>query len=139
MSESGAAFGGELSGHFYFRDYFFCDSAALVFISILNVMTRTGRSLAELIGPLDIYPAGGERNFKCDDKQGAFDRIAAKYDAGEIDFLDGVTVQFDDWWFNVRASNTEPLLRLNMEAVRADLLEEKLAEITPLLGKPVDY
>ena len=139
MSEAGAVFGGELSGHFYFRDFFFCDSAALVFISILNVMTRSGRPLSELIKPLDIYPASGERNFECEDKQAAFDHLTQKYADGEIDLLDGVTVQFDDWWFNVRASNTEPLLRLNIEAVRCDLLDAKLAEITPLLGKPVNY
>lgn len=136
MAESDAVFGGELSGHFYFRDFFYCDSGLLSFIAILNVMTTTGRSLHELIAPLNVYAASGERNFENDDKTGTFKRIAAKYGDAEIDDLDGVTVQYADWWFNIRASNTEPLLRLNMEAASPALLEKKLAELTPLLGKP---
>ena len=139
LSESNGVFGGELSGHFYFRDYFFCDSGMLAFIAVLNVLTRTGKSLAELMEPLDIYASSGERNFENDDKEGTFRRIAEKYKDAEIDYLDGVTVQYRDWWFNVRASNTEPLLRLNMEARDDTLLQKKLVELTPLLGKPVAH
>jgi phosphomannomutase len=139
MSENNAVFGGELSGHFYFRDYFYCDSAMMSFICIVNALTRSGKPLGELIRPLDIYAASGERNFENADKQGTFKRIEEKYADGEIDNLDGVTVQFDDWWFNVRASNTEPLLRLNMEAIDSDLLNRKVDELTPLLGEPVEH
>ena len=139
MAEKNAVFGGELSGHFYFRDFHYCDSGLLAFIAIVNILTRTGRPLAELIAPLDVYASSGERNFQNDDKEGTFRRIADRYRDAEIDHLDGVTVQYPEWWFNVRASNTEPLLRLNMEARTADLLAQKLAELTPLLGTPVEH
>ena len=139
MADQDAVFGGELSGHFYFRDYFYCDSGMLAFIAVLDVLTRTGQSLSSLIKPLDIYAASGERNFKNDDKTGAFKTLEQKYADAQIDTLDGVTVQYEDWWFNVRASNTEPLLRLNMEAKTRDQLETRLAEITPLLGDPVEH
>ncbi|MEW6252185.1 MAG: phosphomannomutase/phosphoglucomutase [Planctomycetota bacterium] len=139
LSESNGIFGGELSGHFYFRDFFFCDSGMLAFIAICNVLTRTNQSLAELIEPLDIYASSGERNFENDDKAGTLRRIAEKYKDAEIDYLDGSTVQYRDWWFNVRPSNTEPLLRLTMEARDDTLLAKKLAELAPLLGTQVSH
>lgn len=139
LAEADGVFGGELSGHFYFRDFFYCDSGMLAFIALLNVLTRSGRSLAALLAPLDIYASSGERNFENDDKAGTFHRIIERYRDAEIDQLDGVTVQYKDWWFNVRASNTEPLLRLNMEAINRELLEAQLGELTPLLGRPVEH
>ncbi len=139
MAEQDGIFGGELSGHFYFRDYFYCDSGMLAFIAILDVLTRSGQSLSSLIKPLDIFAASGERNFRNADKQGTFAELEKKYTDAQVDHLDGITIQYEDWWFNVRASNTEPLLRLNLEAKTRDLLESKLAEITPLLGEPVDH
>lgn len=139
MADANAVFGGELSGHFYFRDFFYCDSGMLAFIAVVNTLTRSGKSLAELIEPLNIYASSGERNFENDDKEGTFRRIEEKYRYAEIDHLDGVTVQYKDWWFNVRASNTEPLLRLNMEANNDQLLQQKLDELSPLLGKPVAH
>ncbi|MGE3182473.1 MAG: phosphomannomutase/phosphoglucomutase [Phycisphaerae bacterium] len=139
MAETDAIFGGELSGHFYFRDFFYCDSGMLVFIAMLNVLTRTNMKLSELIDPFKVYANSGERNFENPDKDGTFREIMDRYKDGELDTLDGVTVQYEDWWFNVRASNTEPLLRLNMEANTQELLDEKLAELTPLLGKPVEH
>lgn len=139
LAESRAIFGGELSGHFYFRDFYYCDSGMLAFIAVVNALTRTGKSLSELIEPLNIYASSGERNFENADPQGTFERLAAKYKDAEIDYLDGITVQYKDWWFNARPSNTEPLLRMNLEAVHDRLLLDKLAELTPLLGKPVDH
>jgi phosphomannomutase len=139
LADTNAVFGGELSGHFYFRDFFYCDSGMLAFIAILNVLTRTNKSLAELIEPLNIYASSGERNFENEDKDGTFQRVAEQYHDGEIDHLDGVTVQYKDWWFNIRGSNTEPLLRLNMEAANDTLLEQKLAELSPLLGTLVAH
>ncbi len=139
MAETNAIFGGELSGHFYFRDFYFCDSGMLAFIAIVNTLTQTGKTLAELIEPLNIYASSGERNFENDDKEGTLQRIAEVYADAEIDHLDGVTVQYPDWWFNVRASNTEPLLRLNMEARNDQMLLDRLAELTPLLGQAVDH
>ena len=137
MSESHAVVGGELSGHFYFRDFYYCDSGMMAFIAVVNLLTRSGHTLAELIEPLNIYASSGERNFENADKEGTFGRIAEQYNDAEIDYVDGVTVQYPDWWFNVRASNTEPLLRLNMEAANDSLLGQKLAQLAPLLGKPV--
>ena len=137
LSESRAVFGGELSGHFYFRDFYYCDSSMMAFIAVVNSLTRTGKSLAELIEPLNIYAHCGERTFENEDKEGTFQEIAEKYRDAEIDHLDGLTVQYPDWWFNLRASTTEPLLQVNMEAANDRLLNEKLAELAPLLGKPV--
>jgi phosphomannomutase len=139
MADNNAIFGGELSGHFYFRDFHFCDSGMLAFISIVNALTRTGKTLGELIAPLDVYVSSGEQNFENDDPKGTFEKIADKHSDAKIDYLDGVTVQYPEWWFNIRASNTEPLLRLNMEAASEDLLKAKMDALTPLLGKPVDH
>lgn len=136
LAESKGVFGGELSGHFYFRDFWYCDSGMMAFIAVVNVLTRTGHTLAELIRPLEKYHSSGERNFINDDKDGTFRKLADKYRDAEIDHLDGVTVQYDSWWFNVRASNTEPVLRLNLEAQSSDMVESKLAELAPLLGEP---
>ncbi len=134
MAETGAVFGGELSGHFYFRDFWNCDSGFLNFVAVLNVLNRTGRPLGELLRPLQKYPASGELNFENPDKEGTIQALATRYSDAEVDSLDGITVQYPTWWFNVRASNTEPLLRLNMEADTPELLQSKLAELKPLLG-----
>ncbi len=138
-AEAGAIFGGELSGHFYFRDFYFCDCGMLAFIEVVNMLTRSGKTLGEMVAPLNVYAASGERNFRNEDKEGTFQRIAERYGDAEIDYLDGISVHYDDWWFNVRPSNTEPLLRLNMEAQDREMLEEKLKELTPLLGDPVSH
>lgn len=136
MAEANGVFGGELSGHFYFRDFWYCDSGMLGFVAVVNALTRGGKPLSQLLAPFEKYFASGERNFENEDKDGTLDRLAKKYRDGEIDRLDGVTVQYPRWWFNVRASNTEPLLRLNLEADSQDLLNEKLHELEPLLGRP---
>jgi phosphomannomutase len=139
LAESNGVFGGELSGHFYFRDFFFCDCGLLAFIAVLNALTRSGKALSELIEPLNVYAMSGERNFENDDKAGTLKALAERYRDAEIDYLDGITVQYRDWWFNVRASNTEPLLRLNLEAPNDTALAQRLAEVTPLLGQPVEH
>jgi len=138
LAESNGVFGGELSGHFYFRDNWFCDSGLLAFVHLLNLLTAEGASLSELVKPLKRYYASGEKNFVNEDQDGTIRMLAERYSDGRVDFLDGVTVEYADWWFNVRKSNTEPLLRLNLEAKTAELLEEKLNELTPLLGRPAE-
>jgi phosphomannomutase len=138
LADHNGVFGGELSGHFYFHDFFNADSGLMAFMAVLNVLSRSGDSLGELLEPLGIYATSGELNFRNEDKDGTIRRIADKYSKGGIDYLDGITVQYPEWWFNLRPSNTEPLLRLNMEAVNQRLLESKLAEVTPLLGEPVE-
>jgi phosphomannomutase len=138
LADTKGIFGGEVSGHYYFRENFYCDSGMIAFAEILNLLTASGKSMSELIAPLRRFASSGERNFTNDDPRGTIKRLAAQYSSGDIDYLDGVTVQYKDWWFNVRPSNTEPLLRLNVEAAGEDLLKRKLAELCPLLGTEVE-
>jgi phosphomannomutase len=139
LAEKKGVFGGELSGHFYFKDNYYCDSGLLALIFVLNALTADAKSLSELIEPLKRFHASGERNFENDDKEGTIQRLAQEYADGEVDYLDGITVQYEHWWFNVRMSNTEPLLRLNIEADATALLDEKLAEVSERLGQPVAH
>jgi phosphomannomutase len=134
MADTNAAFGGELSGHFYFRDNWYCDSGMLAFVAVLNLLASEGKPLSKLIAPLCRYATSGERNFHNEDKDATIEKLLKKYADGQVDTLDGVTVQYADWWFNVRKSNTEPLLRLNLEAKTKELMDQKLADLTPLLG-----
>ncbi len=133
LRETGAAFAGELSGHYYFRDFFGADSGLYAFILLANLIS-TSRDLAGMVAAVDRYHGSGEINFEVDDQEAVFDRIRSLADQGaEIAELDGVTARFADWWCNVRASNTEPVVRLNLEADTPDLLEEKLAEIEKVI------
>jgi len=137
LRNSHAVFGGELSGHFYYRDNYCADSGLITLVHLLNILSTTEKPLSQLIRPLRRYHSSGEVNFKVDNKQARMDVLRRKYHAGQIDYLDGVTVGYKEWWFNCRASNTEPLLRLNVEAGTKELLDEKLAEISSELGTPV--
>lgn len=139
LAEKNAVFGGELSGHFYFRDNFFADSGAIAFARLLSVLSGQSDKLSKLVAPLYRYFATGEINFHVEDKDAMLRRLEQTYAGkGRIDFLDGITVELDGWWFNVRKSNTEPLLRLNLEAQTAQLRDEKFAELKALLGEPVE-
>ena len=137
LRDSHGVFGGELSGHFYYRDNYYADSGLITLVHVLNIVSEAQKPASELIKPLRRYYSSGEINFKVDDKQTKMAELAKKYSDGQIDYLDGVTVLYKDWWFNCRPSNTEPLLRLNIEAKKKKLLGEKLAEIEKQLGKPV--
>ncbi len=136
MRDSHAIFGGELSGHFYYRDNFYTDSALITLVHIINIAGEAKKPISELIEPLRRYYASGEMNFQVEDKQAKMDDLAKRYNDGQIDRLDGVTIGYKDWWFNCRSSNTEPFLRLNVEAKSKELLEEKLSDIEQILGKP---
>jgi len=135
LRDSHAVFGGELSGHFYYRDNYSTDSGLITLVHVLNIVTDAKEPISRLIKPLRRYYSSGEINFKVEDKQAKMDGLARRYSEGRIDHLDGVTVMYKDWWFNCRPSNTEPLLRLNVEAKKKKLLEEKLYEIEKQLGK----
>lgn len=152
LREADAIFGGELSGHFYFRDSFYTDSGAITFALLLSLVGRSRHSLSQMIAPYRKYPQSGELNFRNEDKEGVFATIKDRFHgSAEIDELDGVTVDAWDsdkdifgmereaggFWFNVRGSNTEPLLRLNAEAKDHATLEILLKQITPILGEPV--
>ena len=136
LAETGAVFGGELSGHFYFRDNFFADSGAIAFARVLSVLAASKGPLSTLITPLERYARSGELNFQIEDKDGKIRDLTEAYKKGRIDYLDGITVELNDWWFNVRKSNTEPLLRLNVEAKTQPLLTEKLGDLKKILGEP---
>jgi phosphomannomutase len=136
LRDSHAVFGGELSGHFYYRDNYYADSGLITLVHVLNIISDAKVPVSELIRPLRRYSSSGEINFEVDDKQAKMDELARVYNDGKIDQLDGVTIWYKDWWFNCRPSNTEPLLRLNVEAQSKNLLDEKLAEIEQRLGKP---
>ena len=137
MRDARAVFGGELSGHFYYRDNYCADSASITLVHVLNIVSEADVPISELIRPLRRYHHSGEINFRVQDKQAKMDELERRYSTGKIDHLDGVTVQYKSWWFNCRPSNTEPFLRLNVEAKSRELLDEKLADIGEMLGTPV--
>ncbi|MBU1260464.1 MAG: phosphomannomutase/phosphoglucomutase [Planctomycetes bacterium] len=134
-----AVFGGELSGHFYYRDNFYADSAMITLVHIINILSSSNKPISELIKPLRRYYASGEINFVIDDKDAMMKELKRKFSQGEADDLDGITIQFKDWWFNCRPSNTEPPLRLNVEAKTQELLDKQLKEIEGILGQPVEH
>jgi phosphomannomutase len=146
LAEHGAVFGGELSGHFYFRDNFNADSGAIamaVMLTLAAEIKRNGRTISQMIAPIARFAQSGERNFENEEKDLTLEELKETYEGrGAIDELDGVTVDcFDSegWWCNVRKSNTEPLLRLNLEARTPELCDKMVEEIAAMLGEPVAH
>ena len=137
LRQKNGVFGGELAGHYYFRDTFTADNALLAMIKILNLLWKENRPFSQIVAPLLRYAKSEETNFQVEDKQGKMDFLEKKYADGQIDHLDGVTVQYPDWWFNVRPSNTEPYLRLVAEANTPELLEKHMKDLIADLGQPV--
>jgi phosphomannomutase len=129
MGETGAVFGGEHSGHYYFRENYRADSGLIAAVIALERLSVAGVPLSELLAPLRRYHASGEINTEVTDQAAAIDAVSDAFAEGRADRLDGLTVEFDDWWFNVRPSNTEPLLRLNVEARTEDLLKRQTEEV----------
>ena len=136
MKEHNAVFGGEHSGHFYFRDNWFADSGLIAFLVSLEVISAAGKPLSEVVAAFDHYVRSGEINSRVEDIPAKLAEIEAAYPDAEIDHLDGITVAYPDWWFNVRPSNTEPLLRLNVEADSADILKSRTDELLALIRRP---
>ena len=133
MAETEAIFGGEHSGHYYFRDHYRADSGIIAALMVLDRLSRAGVPLSQLLDPYRRYHASGEINSEVEDQAAAIMRVAAAFADGRIDRTDGLTVEYDDWWFNVRPSNTEPLLRLNVEARTPELVEEKTAAVLDVI------
>jgi phosphomannomutase len=135
MREHGAAFGGEVSGHYYFRDFYCADSGTIPALLVLELLGVEGRPMSELVGDYrSRYFISGEINSEVDDQRGKMEEIAGRYSDGEVDWLDGGSIDYPDWHFNVRPSNTEPLLRLNLESlVSREHMEEKLDEVLALI------
>jgi phosphomannomutase len=125
MAETGAIFGGEHSGHYYFRENFRADSGLIAAVIALGELSAAEAPLSQVLAPFRKYVASGEINTRVDDPIATIGRVAVALADGRQDRLDGLTVEFDDWWCNVRPSNTEPLLRLNAEATTAEVLAEK--------------
>jgi phosphomannomutase len=133
MAETGAVFAGEHSGHYYFRDNYRADSGLIASMVILGEMARTGKSLSELRAPFERYASSGEINTEVDDIPAVIARIADRFADRAQDRLDGLTVDCGTWWFNVRPSNTEPLLRLNLEAPTREECDTHVAELLLLI------
>jgi phosphomannomutase len=135
MHKEDAVFGGEHSGHFYFRENWYADSGLLALLTVLELVSEADQSLSAVLRPLDTRVRSGEMNSEVEDPPAVMERVEAKYRAagGTIDHLDGLTVGFEDWWFNLRPSNTQPLLRLNVEAETPDVLEQKTKEVLSMV------
>jgi phosphomannomutase len=136
MRSNDAAFGGEHSGHFYFRDNYFADSGIIAMLIVAELVARQDGPLSDLLAPIDPYVRSGEINSKIEDQAATLERIEALYakrDGAKIDHLDGLTVDFGDWWFNLRPSNTEPLLRLNVEASDREIMQRERDELLSLI------
>jgi phosphomannomutase len=133
MREANAIFAGELSGHYYFRDNFFTESSSLAALCVANIVSRSGKPLSELVKPICRYAASGEINSTVADPAAVLNRIRARYTDGRLFELDGVSVEYADWWFNVRMSNTEPLVRLNLEAKSRAEMERRRDELLALI------
>jgi phosphomannomutase len=134
MAETGAVFGGEHSGHYYFRDNYRADSGLIAALVVLQVLSRSGRSLSELRRPYERYAASGEINTEVPDPRAVIEVVAGAYADADQDRLDGLTVDLGDWWFNLRPSNTEPLLRLNLEAPDTETCTRRVAEVQAIMG-----
>jgi phosphomannomutase len=138
MAETGAVFGGEHSGHYYFRDNYRADSGAIAALVVLEVLSRSDQPLSQLRRPFERYADSGEINTQVTDPKAVIARLAAAFDpvthpAVTQEWVDGLTVDFGDWWFNARASNTEPLLRLNLEAATPAECDAHTAEVLALI------
>lgn len=132
MKHSGVM-GGELSGHYCFRDTWYMDSGILAFLVLLQIISEDGRKVSEIVKEYMLFAKSAENNFSVTNKEVVVETVKEKYQDGQQDSLDGLTVEYKDWWFNLRASNTEPLLRLTIEADNEELLAEKKAELTKLI------
>jgi phosphomannomutase len=131
--------GGELSGHFYFAENYFTDCGVLAAILVMNQLSQEKKTLKQAADPLRKYFGTGEINFKVADKDGLMKAVEAKFQDAKIDFLDGITVTYPTWWVNVRPSNTEPYLRMCLEADTKAVMEQKRDELFAILGTPHDH
>ena len=136
MRKHDAAFGGEHSAHFYFRDNYFADSGIIAMLTVAELVGRQEGPISALLEPIDPYVRSGEINSEVEDQEATLKRVEERFSEREdakIDHLDGLTVDLGDWWFNLRPSNTEPLLRLNVEASDHETLERERDELLALI------
>lgn len=133
LRETDGIFGGELAGHYYFNENNYCDSAIIATLVVLGILAESKQSLSEIISEISKYEYSGEINFKAENKDELINIVRQNFPGGESSELDGLRVDFEDWWFNVRKSNTEPYLRLVCEATNKNLLDEKVKCISDLI------
>lgn len=133
MREENALFAGELSGHYYYRDMGFTDNGIVTMIQMLNLLSSKNEPLSRLVRPLNEYYSTGEMNMQVEDKEAILAALEAKYSDAAKDHLDGLTVEYESWWFNLRPSNTEPVVRLNLEANDRETMEEKKSEVLGII------
>lgn len=134
MRRENILFGGELSGHYFYKDLGFIENALFTMMEMLRILSEENKPLSEIIRPLKKYFASGEINFKMADTGAVLRSVEEKFKDGQIKKIDGLTVIYPDWWFNLRQSNTEPLVRLNLEADTPELLEEKKTILSQLIN-----
>ncbi len=136
MRKHDAAFGGEHSGHFYFRDNYFADSGIIAMLTVAELVSNQDKPVSELLSPIDPYVRSGEINSEVKDQDAVMQKVEEYYTergAADADHLDGLTMDLGDWWFNLRPSNTEPLLRLNVETENQETMEQKRDELLELI------
>jgi phosphomannomutase len=134
MRDENAVFGGEVSGHFYFRDNWFADNGMIPALLVLELLGTEGKRLSELLAPLrQRYHITGEINSRVSDVTAVLRRLEERFADGRIEHMDGISIDYDDWHFNVRPSNTEPLLRLNLEAYSRDEMERRRDEVLAII------
>jgi phosphomannomutase len=139
MRKYDAVFACEHSGHYYFKKNYYADSGLIAALSAIDIISKTGKKLSDLCKPLrERYSDSGEINFEVSDKAKAMEAMASHFSDGQQDRLDGLTINYADWWLNLRPSNTEPLLRLNIEARTTELLKSKLSEAEEIIKKSID-
>jgi phosphomannomutase len=133
LLQNNGVMGGELSGHYCFKDNFYMDSGMIAMLILMQEISADGRKVSEIVAELSPYAKGAELNFEVADKDAVLEKIKEKFSDGKQDFLDGITVEYEDWWFNVRPSNTEPLLRLTIEADTQAILEKNQKELQKVI------
>jgi phosphomannomutase len=135
MRKQDIFFGGEYSGHFYSKEDYYAENPFLVVSIVLGEMKKQEKPLSEIIKKYKKYFHSGEINFKVENKESKINEIKEKYGSGKISLLDGVRIDFEKWWLSLRSSNTEPLLRLIVEAETEELLQQMIEEITEIITK----
>jgi len=135
LQKQNGLFGGEISGHFFFKEFKLLESSEYAMLLILKIIKNSGKKLSEIMEPYRQYINSGELNFEVADKDQVIKSIESKYrrDANTFSDLDGIRLEFDDWWFNLRKSNTEPIIRLRVEAKTKELLDEKVVQIESMI------
>jgi phosphomannomutase len=136
MRAEDAIYGGEMSAHHYFKDHWYCDSGMIPFLLVSRLVSQTGRSLGDLVGEMiQNYPCSGEINSKVQDVDTVLAKVESQFGpSGAVDHLDGLSIEYKEWRFNLRGSNTEPVIRLNLETrANTDLLQEKTEELLKVI------